>query len=226
VVLLAALVGVCLPLLAQSTELSSEFELASFPSLGESVTPRFTVMLDGVELQASGTIRFSTVRPGGFVREHLVGGLVRSLDRERSFHNGFQGVQELQGHALFDYYVGRTERRVARGTKRAVKTYLIEESGLEVTLEDWLERRLKRRSADAMPTTGNHRRAEYELGLSAGLPTVSVSRRLSQSQLSLQLGMRGRATLVLRHDRLSDLRMAVEYDADERRMSLDIRVFF
>lgn len=226
VVLVAALVGLCMPLMAQNTELPSEFELVSFLPLSGSFAPRFTLMLDGVEIQAAGLKRPSSVRSGRFVQAHLVSGLVRSLDRERSFHNGFHEVKELQGHALFDYYVDRTERRVIRGTKRAVKTYLLEESGLETTFNNWFDRRLQRRSANATAARGSHHRADYGLGFSAGLPSVSVTRLLLRSQLSLQVGMRGRATLFMRHDRLSDLRMALEYDADERRTSLDIRVFF
>ncbi|MDH3627922.1 MAG: hypothetical protein OEV00_01685 [Acidobacteriota bacterium] len=217
-VLTAILMGVSAPSIAQDAVAEPPLQSTELPSLGD-LPARFSVGSALPALRRSEQTR-------GFVAGHLVPGLVRSLDRETSFHRTFTDVHELQGHALFEYYVDRTERRVGRGALRAAKLYMLERTGLESAIDGWLNRRGRGSVADLGDASGASRDTSYGVGISGGLPEASVTRRLEKSQVRLLLGVRGRSSVEYRHQRFEGVRLRLHHDIEEQHTGLDLRIFF
>ncbi len=108
-----------------------------------------------------------------------------------------------------------------KGTRKAVKAYLLEVTTLERTVQA-----IKVRSKKSGHGAGDYEALRVGVGISHGKPEVEVRRRDPAGTLRIRLGLQGSVGLEFKQLRQRYSRVFVRYDADDDRYDLGCRFSF
>lgn len=152
---------------------------------------------------------------GGFFHGHLLPRLEKQLETL----GPYQVLSAEEGRLLFERATRDAQRRAGRGTRRALKEYLLASTSVGRFVDglEWGGRR----SAGAQG-----RAPRIGLGIRSGVPDLEYRRALGRGLLRAALSVEGRVRLEYRGGLASTMGLRVDYDPVSRELDLAYRVGF
>ena len=160
-----------------------------------------------------------TVRPG-FFKGHLLPRMSRQLGEVASIYALETQRDQFDRSSLHDWVSDTVAYRVRRATRKAVRTYLLE----EIAVGSWVESLRVGRHGLGQPAAG--RATDFGIEVSHGIPVVGMRHRSAVGTTRVAFGLDGSVKVRFRPTRSISARLAADYDADLSQYRVSCRFGF
>ncbi|MCH7780478.1 MAG: hypothetical protein IH848_06495 [Acidobacteria bacterium] len=160
-----------------------------------------------------------TARPG-FFKGHLLPRMSRQLGEVASIYALETPRDRFDRSSLHDWVSDAVAYRVRRATRKAVRTYLLE----EIAVGSWVESLRVGRHGFGQPAAG--RATDFGIEVSHGIPVVGMRHRSAVGTTRVAFGLDGSVKVRFRPTRSISARLAADYDADLSQYRVSCRFGF
>lgn len=237
----AALVAVAAVTCAPALVAAEPLDPSAIRSLrGDLVRPAFGLAVDSTArpfdvdrvsmVDESARLRRPIGRNGHFYRAELLPRLESRLGDMIPPEAAPILGDELQDNALYEDFADLARSQAERGTRNAVRDYLLETTSLSRVVE-WARGHGRHDDATGEFEGGagrpaERRRSDVDLRISGGMPKLRLSYRAGEGEVHVGFSLRGTADVSFAHPRLHHLRFGAGWNPGEERVDLGCRLGF